>query len=122
MCFRSTRRERFLSEAEFNCLAQVLSSSESAGGILVHAIAVIRPLLRHPEPDARGLDLRGALKSIHSGLLGRAGLSVSSRGDQHAGLSGLISTWLEIAPTIVSARSYIPFIVRPFRAGRSVHG
>lgn len=35
------------------------------------ALETVRALLGHPHPDGRGMELRGALKAIHSGMLER---------------------------------------------------
>ena len=35
------------------------------------AFETVRALLGHPQPDGRGMELRGALKVIHPGMLER---------------------------------------------------
>lgn len=51
-------------------LAGVLKPN-GGGDPASRAFETIRSLLRHPEPDARGLELRAELKVIHPGLLER---------------------------------------------------
>ncbi len=51
-------------------LAGVLKP-DGGGAPASRAFGAVRNLLRHPEPDARGLELRAGLKAIHPGLLER---------------------------------------------------
>ena len=51
-------------------LAGVLKP-DGGGDPASRAFGAVRNLLRHLEPDARGLELRAGLKAIHPGLLER---------------------------------------------------